>query len=209
MSLGKARRWEMHTVSVHSSHLASVARKAEPVVHPGWLSAAIADIDEQEDQSADEAARFSAFAQLMRTAGALDRAATDILSGLGVTAGAFFALLELQTVGPAGVAPSELARRLAVARRTATLYVDILVKHGWVSREAHPDDKRMILARLTDAGSEVLDGIGLTYKAQLSRLLESLSMGQARNLHELLDEVPLEPDTMTCGFLATTLDEAD
>ena len=106
-----------------------------------------------------KSARFSAFAQLMRTAGALDRAATDILSGLGITAGAFFALLELQTVGDAGIAPSELARRLAVARRTATLYVDILVKHGWVSREAHPDDKRMILARLTALATSCWTGL--------------------------------------------------
>ena len=205
----KARRWEMHSVTVRNTHFESVAPNSELVVHPGWLSTSIAEFDEQQDQSVGEAARFSAFAQLMRTAGALDRAATDILSGLGVTAGAFFALLELQTVGEAGVAPSELARRLAVARRTATLYVDILVKHGWVSREAHPEDKRMILARLTKEGTELLDGIGLTYKQQLSRLLESLSMSQAQNLHELLDEVPLEPDTLTCGFLASALEEAD
>ena len=118
----------------------------------------------------------------MRTAGALDRAATDILSGLGITAGAFFALLELQTVGDTGIAPSELARRLAVARRTATLYVDILVKHGWVSREAHPDDKRMILARLTGPGYELLDGIARSYKAQLSRLFEPLSLGESTRL---------------------------
>jgi DNA-binding MarR family transcriptional regulator len=187
----------------------TLARNTESLVHPGWLAAAINDIAEVDDHSAEEAARFTAFAQLMRTAGALDRAATEILSSLGVTAGAFFALLELETVGEAGIAPSELARRLAVARRTATLYVDILVKHGWVSREAHPDDKRMILARLTDAGKELVGGTALGYKSQLSRLLESLSMGQSAQLHELLDNVPLESDTMACGFLQVTPEEFD
>ena len=194
----------MHTVTVNNGRSTAISGHTDRVVHPGWLAATINIVCEEDDHSAEEAARFTAFAQLMRTAGALDRAATDILSSLGVTAGAFFALLELETVGESGIAPSELARRLAVARRTATLYVDILVKHGWVSREAHPDDKRMILARLTDAGKELLQGTALTYRAQLSRLLESLSMNQAVKLHELLGEVPLESDTMTCGFLQLT-----
>ena len=149
----------MQTYSPHNGYPTPVTPKAESTVHPGWLSIALDEAVEAEDHSAEESARFSAFAQLMRTAGALDRAATDILSGLGITAGAFFALLELQTVGDSGIAPSELARRLAVARRTATLYVDILVKHGWVSREAHPDDKRMILARLTGPATNCWTGL--------------------------------------------------
>jgi DNA-binding MarR family transcriptional regulator len=199
----------MHTVTAHNSISNSAAPPTEPIVHPGWLSITIEETADLHDHSVEESARFSAFAQLMRTAGALDRAATDILSSLGITAGAFFALLELQTVGETGIAPSELARRLAVARRTATLYVDILVKHGWVSREAHPDDKRMILARLTAQGYELLDGIALSYKAQLSRLLDALSLGDALRLHELLGEVPLESDTLTCGFLQQSAEAAD
>ncbi len=184
-----------------SSNQHAVTESAESLVHPGWLTAEPRRYDDEEDRAVTESARFSAFAQLMRTAGALDRAATDILGSLGVTAGAFFALLELESVGQQGIAPSELARRLAVARRTATLYVDILVKHGWVSREAHPDDKRMILARLTESGYEVVQGAALQYKAQLARLLSSLDATHAFRLHELLDLVPLEADTMACGFL--------
>ena len=198
----------MHTVTVNARRSATIKQHNEPVVHPGWLAATINVICEESDNSAEEAARFTAFAQLMRTAGALDRAATDILSSLGVTAGAFFALLELETVGESGIAPSELARRLAVARRTATLYVDILVKHGWVSRQAHPEDKRMILARLTNAGKELLEGTAVTYRVQLSRLLESLSMSQSVRLHQLLGEVPLESDTMDCGFLQLSPEDA-
>ena len=184
-----------------SKNDAVLAAEAAPVVHPGWLMPDTYRADIDEELAATQSIRFAAFAQLMRTAGALDRAATDILSELGVTAGAFFALLELEAVDDSGIAPSELARRLAVARRTATLYVDILVKHGWVSRSAHPDDKRMILARLTEAGREVLATVALTYKEQLARLMESLNATHAMRLHELLSEVPLESDTLSCGFL--------
>ncbi|MCO5214693.1 MAG: MarR family transcriptional regulator [Thermomicrobiales bacterium] len=126
-------------------------------VHPKWL---VFDDSWQAPHEAlanADSLRYHAFMQLIRTAGALDRAATDALVDLELTAGAYGALVELAEVGETGIAPSELARRLAVARRTATLYVDILAKHGWATREAHPEDRRMVLARLTPAGAELLE----------------------------------------------------
>jgi len=140
----------------------------------------------------EDALRFDAFMQLLRTAGALDRAATDALSDLDLTAGAFGALVELGVVGDSGVAPSELARRLAVARRTATLYVDILTRHGWAQRDAHPDDRRMVLARLTPAGVALLADLGEAYKRRLSQLLGDVTPLQAERLRQLLALVPTD-----------------
>lgn len=117
-----------------------VSEMAKGVVHPGWLLLEEAVEAQNHAQEVDDVAKFAAFMQLLRTAGALDRAATDALADLDLTAGAFGALVELKFVGDVGIAPSELARRLAVARRTATLYVDILTKHGWAVREPHPDE---------------------------------------------------------------------
>lgn len=160
-------------------------------VHPGWLLAehttAVA-----EPQESEETVRFSAFMQLLRTAGALDRAATDALADLDLTAGAFGALVELGEVGEAGIAPSELARRLAVARRTATLYVDILARHGWAEREAHPDDRRMVLARLTDAGRQLLEEHADAYERRLASLLGDISSLQAERLRQLLTLIPTD-----------------
>jgi DNA-binding MarR family transcriptional regulator len=159
-------------------------------VHPGWLlseSSMVPVAHENEDTM-----RFDAFMQLLRTAGALDRAATDALSDLDLTAGAFGALVELGVVGDHGIAPSELARRLAVARRTATLYVDILARHGWAEREAHPDDRRMVLARLTDSGIALLADLGEAYKHRLSQLLGEITPLQAERLRQLLALVPTD-----------------
>ena len=159
-------------------------------VHPGWLhaeSVAAVEVEENEDK-----VRFDAFMQLLRTAGALDRAATDALADLDLTAGAFGALLELGEVGESGIAPSELARRLAVARRTATLYVDILTRHGWAERQAHPDDRRMVLARLTPAGQTLLAELGEAYKRRLSQLLGEITSLQAERLRQLLSLVPTD-----------------
>jgi len=161
-------------------------------VHPGWLLSDPVDIPA--DAGPDEATRFSAFRQLMRTSCALDRAAVDALADLDLTAGAFFALLELEAAGPKGLAPSELARRLAVARRTATLYVDILARQGWVERQAHPDDRRMVLARLTPVGTRLLNELGAAYRRRLAALLGDISPIQAERLRQLLALVPLDAE---------------
>ncbi|HEV2527568.1 MAG TPA: MarR family transcriptional regulator [Thermomicrobiales bacterium] len=156
-------------------------------VHPGWLAV---DPPTPEIPVEDEdKTRFSAFMQLLRTAGALDRAATDTLADLDLTAGAFGALLELADNHPTGIAPSELARRLSVARRTATLYVDILSRHGWAERNAHPDDRRMVLARLTDEGLRLVDDLSDSYQRRLAALLGDLSPMQAERLRQLLTAV--------------------
>ncbi|MGI9253780.1 MAG: MarR family winged helix-turn-helix transcriptional regulator [Thermomicrobiales bacterium] len=165
-------------------------RASGPAVHPGWLSsepfidAAVA--------AGVQAARFAAFAQILRTAGALDRAATDILADLGLTAGAFGALLELERVGESGLAPSELARKLAVARRTSTLYVDILVRNGWAERRPHPADRRMVLASLTPEGETLLLQVGEAYKQRLAALVGDISPVQAERLRQLLTLIPLD-----------------
>ena len=162
-------------------------------VHPGWL--AVEPMPTAVVDDAEDSARFAAFTQLLRTAGALDRAATDALADLDLTAGAFGALLELGVVGAAGLAPSELARRLAVARRTATLYVDILARQGWAERSPHPDDRRMVLATLTPAGIRLLDELGGAYKRRLAALLTDLSPLQAERLRQLLALIAVGGDS--------------
>jgi len=156
-------------------------------VHPGWYSMPVSDFETTQEQ--DDTARFTAFMQLLRTAGALDRAATDVLADLDLTAGAFGSLLELGDVSPGGLAPSELARRLCVARRTATLYVDILERQGWVERRAHPDDRRMVLATLTPKGLHLLAELGDVYKRRLAQLLTDMPAIQAERLRHILSSI--------------------
>jgi len=159
-------------------------------VHPGWLTHE-PHVSPETTESPD-LTRFAAFTQLLKTAGALDRAAADALVDLDLTAGAFGALLELGEVGESGLAPSELARRLAVARRTATLYVDILARQGWAERRPHPADRRMVLAVLTPVGRRLLDELGVAYKRRLAALLGEISPIQAERLRQLLALIPTD-----------------
>lgn len=170
-------------------HVADEAHGASGVplnrsVHPGWLTGEAPGEPTVPDP--EDGTRFSAFMQLLKTAGALDRAATDLLADLDLTAGAFGALLELGATDPTGLAPSELARRLAVARRTATLYVDILARQGWAERRAHPADRRMVLASLTPVGKRLLEELGPAYKRRLAALLGDVTPLQAERMRQLL-----------------------
>ena len=177
--------------TVRPDHAPGSTEAPGRAVHPGWLSTeprvSVASTGE-----APDSARFYAFMQLLKTAGALDRAATDALADLDLTAGAFGALLELGEVGDAGLAPSELARRLAVARRTATLYVDILARQGWAERRPHPGDRRMVLATLTPIGRRLLDELSDAYKRRLAALLGDISSIQAERLRQLLALIPTD-----------------
>ena len=169
---------------VFAEGAATAGTSAHRSVHPGWLTGDIASDLEAHDP--EDRTRFGAFMQLLKTAGALDRAATDLLADLDLTAGAFGALLELGAADPIGLAPSELARRLAVARRTATLYVDILARQGWADRRPHPADRRMVLASLTPVGTRLLEELGPAYKRRLAALLGDVTPLQAERMRQLL-----------------------
>ncbi len=158
-------------------------------VHPGWLAPMSVPV---EDEHASPEVLFDVFTQILKIAGALDRSASDALEDLHLTAGAFNALVELGKVGDRGIAPSELARRLAVARRTATLYVDILTRQGWAVRESHPEDRRMVLARLSEKGQALLDNEGERYQRRLADLLGEMSPDQADRLRQLLAQITSE-----------------
>lgn len=163
-------------------------------VHPGWLTMDRAPIPKPAGEQADNAVKFNAFMHVIRTASALDRAAADALADLDLTVGAFSALVELANVGDAGIAPSELARRLAVARRTATLYVEVLATHGWATREAHPEDRRMVIARVTPAGRDLLRLTGSAYQSRLGALMGDMTCQQALLLGDLLSMVLTDRD---------------
>ena len=172
-----------------SHHRSEIAGRAGGPVHPGWF-APMPVVEEDHQASTD--VLFDVFTQILKIAGALDRSASDALEDLHLTAGALNALVGLGKVGDQGIAPSELARRLAVARRTATLYVDILTRQGWAVREAHPEDRRMVLARLSDKGKELLAADGERYQARLAELLGEMTPVQAERLRQLLGQIIVE-----------------
>jgi DNA-binding MarR family transcriptional regulator len=60
-----------------------------------------------------------------------------------------------------------LAERLCVQHHTAVALVDKLAERGLVKRERSLEDKREVLVRLTDAGSELLQELSRQHRLHL------------------------------------------
>jgi len=53
------------------------------------------------------------------------------------------------------VSPNHIADRLIISRASVTSLLDSLEKRGYVKRQPHPSDRRMLLVELTNSGRQV------------------------------------------------------
>ena len=70
---------------------------------------------------------------------------------------------------------TELAEIEGVAQPTMTLLVKRLEERGWVTRDRDPDDGRVVLVSLTDAGAAVLDELRADYRGALREHMLAMS----------------------------------
>lgn len=101
--------------------------------------------------------------------------------------------------------PSVIAEGMLTTTGTMTSLLDTLVRRGLVERKPHPDDRRMLLVDISDAGHGVVDLLlpvthqvnqqvfGELSEAERARFIRTLGRLQER-LEELRDEpVPNDP----------------
>jgi DNA-binding MarR family transcriptional regulator len=112
----------------------------------------------------------------------------ELLKPHGLTFARYEALV-LLTFSRAGSLPlGKMGRRLQVHPTSVTSIVDRLEGSGLVRRRRHPDDKRTVLAEITDAGRATVEAatadlVGAEFG------LGRLSSGQLRQLSGLLKPV--------------------
>lgn len=85
------------------------------------------------------------------------------------------------------VTMTQLARSLGMTLSTATGVVDRLVAQGLVRREDHPEDRRLVLVRLTEPGSALVDRLLRSSRARFRLILERLSLDDLRIVARALD----------------------
>jgi len=84
---------------------------------------------------------------------------------------------------------SVLAERLVCVKSNVTQLVDRLEKEGLLWRERDPQDRRAVLAILTEQGRERFQaGMGV-YMAAEANMLDGLPLGQRHQLRMLLDAI--------------------
>lgn len=86
-------------------------------------------------------------------------------------------------------APSRLAEQAGVSTATITGVVDTLARQGFVTREAHADDRRRMDVVLTDAGRDFLKWIAPRQARRVRALLARLADDEVPVLHSMLDRV--------------------
>lgn len=87
---------------------------------------------------------------------------------------------------PSGVPLSEISARMLCDNSNLTGIVDRLLAKGYVERRPDPQDRRVSLICLTEAGAEKLRRIRPRHHARVSRRMRSLSANEVQQLRSLL-----------------------
>jgi len=77
---------------------------------------------------------------------------------------------------------SQLASSLGVTLSTVTGIVDRLVEQGMVQRQEHPQDRRLVVYRLTSRGSETVERLHQAGRGRMAALLDGLSVDDLRKV---------------------------
>ena len=103
----------------------------------------------------------------------------------GLSMSRFMVLLRLWQTEDGQAPLHEIADWCSVSPRNITGLVDGLAAGGLVERIAHRDDRRITLARLTAAGSRLVERVAGDHWAEQTRLVADLDEGERRTLIDL------------------------
>lgn len=130
----------------------------------------------------------NAVVTLKRTAAEFENASTTYCKQCSLTPGRLSVLMALNAMPDKSMALSEIGDYLTVTRPNVTGLVDGLVEEGLVERVDHPEDRRVILARLTRAGREFLEWFVPQHFKNVRVLMSSLTREEQRQLVSILDK---------------------
>ena len=112
---------------------------------------------------------------------------------VGLSEGAWWVLHEL-AVTPDGLALVQLAHRTGFSPSTVTGVTDHLAARGWIRRERATDDRRRIVAIITEQGCAVLNAGLARAEAAFTSHRDRLTPAQWHTLRQLLIQLTERPD---------------
>jgi MarR family transcriptional regulator, organic hydroperoxide resistance regulator len=84
---------------------------------------------------------------------------------------------------------SRVAELLGVSDSNATGLVDRMEEHGFVERVRHPDDRRVVLVRVSDRGRQILADVEVLRDDLVVRILGRLDKPQLERVARSLEDV--------------------
>src|SRR5829696_2587457 len=127
---------------------------------------------------------------LMRTSRAIEESWLSYLKRTeGISISQYNILRILRGALPHAIKSSEIADRMIYRDPDVTRLVDRLSKQGLVGREQDPEDRRVVLVRITDAGLALLARLDDPADRYTKSVMAGLSPDRLRQLCSLLDKV--------------------
>jgi DNA-binding MarR family transcriptional regulator len=114
----------------------------------------------------------------------------------GLTRARATVLWNLHQDGP--MTQRALAEAIGVTPRNVTGLVDALESDGFVTRGAHPSDRRATLVSLTDKGAAVMNGLRGEYDQGAARLFEGVAAADLEGFVATVDHLLTRIGQETC-----------
>lgn len=141
-----------------------------------------------------DAASTETMLLFMRTASNLFKYIYEGLAAHGLSHGKLRVLITMYTSSHKMFTPSEIAEQQGISRPTVTGLLDGLERDGIVERISHSNDRRMVMVRLTDSGTEMLQKVLPEIFLKVSRLMSEFDEQDRQTLIALLDKFTFDTD---------------
>ena len=128
------------------------------------------------------------FVTVVKTADFLGQQAEQLLKSRGLTGTQYNVLRILRGAGPDGLPCRSVADRMISHDPDMTRLLDRMEKRGLISRERQKDDRRVVKARITPQGLDMLKKLDLPVREMHKRQFEHMSSAKLKQLAELLGE---------------------
>jgi DNA-binding MarR family transcriptional regulator len=136
--------------------------------------------------------QLEAWVRFLRAHAALTRQlSADLVAEHGLTINDYEVLLHLARAPEKALRRVDLAERVLLTASGITRLLEGLERAGYVTREACATDRRVVYAKLTEAGEEKLREASGTHVAGIHELFtERFSADERQTLAELLGRLP-------------------
>ena len=134
-----------------------------------------------------------AFIALQKAADGLGQQVEQLLKANDLTAAQYNTLRILRGAEPEGLPCSGIAERMISHDPDMTRLLDRMEKRILITRERQKEDRRVVKARITPQGLELVGGLDGPVDALHKRQLGHLGAAKLRQLIELLEEARSDP----------------
>lgn len=109
-----------------------------------------------------------------------------LFARFGLTEPQFNILLLLARQGKEGMVLSEIGAKMSVSKANITGLIDRLAREGLVVRENHADDRRARLAKMTEAGLDLLKKVVPLHCEKINTVTSALEEEEKKRLIQSL-----------------------